>query len=228
MSGFFKYVDHCPDVAGSPPDDIMEGDGDFGLELEALFISNNSIEITNAPIKIITVPVSEDKLEDSGADFPALSAAEISKSPGDEGEDDVDEWKDDLVEGESEGRKSQQGDDGAVPVDVHGLEDAVEEDDEFTRMWRKLDLQPDRGQVNRVKENGRKIQNRIEVIWQELRLVIIETFKNHGRMVYSEEEHQLKQELALVTNMPLIMEQRLELLQLLAMGVESQNLLKFK
>ena len=87
-------------------------------------------------------------------------------------------------------------------------------------MWRKLGLHLDKGQVNLVKENGRKIQNRIEVIWQELLLVIIETFKNHGRMVYSEEEHQLKQELALVTNMSLIMEQWLELLQLLAMGVK--------
>ena len=70
MSGFFKYVDHCPDVAGSPPDDIMEGDGDCGLELEALFISNNSAEITNAPIEMITVSASEDEPEDLGADFP--------------------------------------------------------------------------------------------------------------------------------------------------------------
>ena len=178
----------------------MEGDSDFGLELEALFISNNSAEITNAPIEIITVPASEDEPEDSGAGFPALSAAEIFESSGDKGEDDVDDRKDDLVEGESEGRKFQQGDGKAVPIDVHGLEDAVEEDDEFTRMWRKLGQQPDRGQVNLVKENRRKIQNRIEVIWQELLLVIIETFKNHGRMVYSEEERQLKQELALVTN----------------------------
>ena len=56
-------------------------------------------------------------------------------------------------------------------------------------MWRRLGLQPDRGQVNLVRENRQKIQGRIEVIWQELHLVIIETFKNHGRMVYSEEEH---------------------------------------
>ena len=93
MSGFFKYVDYCADVAGSPPDDTMEGDGDFGLELEALFISNNSTEITYAPIEIITVPASEDEPEDLGADFPALSAAEISESSGDEGEDDVDDGK---------------------------------------------------------------------------------------------------------------------------------------
>ena len=87
-------------------------------------------------------------------------------------------------------------------------------------MWRKLGLQPDRGQVNLVKENRRKVLGRIEVIWQELRLVMMEAFENHGGMVYSEEEHHLEQELALVTNMSLIMEQRLELLQLLAMEVE--------
>ena len=49
---------------------------------------------------------------------------------------------------------------------------------------------------------------------------MMEASENHGGMVYSEEEHQLKQELALVTNMSLIMEQRLELLQLFAMEVE--------
>ena len=76
-------------------------------------------------------------------------------------------------------------------------------------MWRKLGLQPDRGQVNLVKENRCEIWDRIEVIWQELRLVIVEAFENHGGMAYSEEEHQLKQELALVTKMSLIMEQRL-------------------
>ena len=39
-------------------------------------------------------------------------------------------------------------------------------------------------------------------------------------MTCTEEEHKLKEELALVTNMSLIMEQRLELLQLFAMWVE--------
>ena len=87
-------------------------------------------------------------------------------------------------------------------------------------MWKKLGLQPDRGQVNLVKENRQKIRDRMEFIWQELRLVIVEAFEKHGGMLYSEEEHQLKQELALVTNMSLVMEQRLELLQLLAVEVE--------
>ena len=108
-------------------------------------------------------------------------------------------------------RESQQGDDEEVP----NLEDVGEEEDEFTRMWRELGLQPDRGQ-----ENRQKVRGRIDAIWQELRLVIIEAFENNGGMLYSEEEHHLKQELAFVTNMSLILEQRLELLQLLAMEVE--------
>ena len=55
------------------------------------------------------------------AGVPALSATEVSESFDDEREDDVDDGKDDLVEGKSERRKSQQGDDGDAP----GLEDAV-------------------------------------------------------------------------------------------------------
>ena len=132
----------------------------------------------------------------------------------------MDDGEDELDEGETKGRKSPQGDNVAVTVEVPGLEDDVEEEDEFTSMWRKLGLQPDRGQVNLVLENRRKIQGRVEVMWQELRLAIIETFRDQGRMIYSEEEHQLKQVLALVTNMSLILEQRLELLQFLAMRVE--------
>ena len=131
-----------------------------------------------------------------------------------------DDERDGLDEGEARERRSQQGDDGALNVEVPSLEDSGEEEDEFTSIWRKLGLQPDWGQVNLVKENRWNVRGRIEVIWQELRLVIMKAFENHGGMVYSEEEHQLKQELGLVTNMSLIMEQRLELLQLLAMEVE--------
>ena len=36
MSEFFKYIDHCPNVAGPLPDDVTEGDSDCELELEAL------------------------------------------------------------------------------------------------------------------------------------------------------------------------------------------------
>ena len=60
--------------------------------------------------------------------------------------------------------------------------------------------EPDRGQVNLVKENWRKVRGWIEVIWQELHLVIMEAFENHGGMLYSEEKHDLKQELVLVNS----------------------------
>ena len=42
MSRFFKYVDQCPDIPDSLPDNIMEGDSDADLEFEALLISDNS------------------------------------------------------------------------------------------------------------------------------------------------------------------------------------------
>ena len=112
---------------------------------------------------------------------PALSVAEVSESSGDEGEDDLDAGKDDLDERESEEREYQQGDDKAVSVDIPVLEDAAADEDEFTMMWGKLGLQPNKGQVNLVKENWQKIKGRIKVIWQELRLVIIDTFRNHAR-----------------------------------------------
>ena len=227
MSRFFKYVDQCPNVTESLPDNIMEGDSSDGLEFEALLISNESNEITNAPIEIITVSSSEDEPEDAEVCVPVLAAAEVSQSSGDEGGEDLDGAVGDLEEavggldkGEPEKRKSQLGDDRPVPEDIPVLEDAAAEEDEFTQMWGRLGLQPDKGQVNLVKENWRKIKGRIEIIWQDLRLVIIDAFRNHGKMVDSEEERHLKEELALVTNMSLIMEQRLELLQLFAMRTE--------
>ena len=51
-------------------------------------------------------------------------------------------------------------------------------------------------------------------------MVIIDAFRNHGKMVNCEEERLLKEELAIVTNMSLVMEQRMELLQLVAMRTE--------
>ena len=263
MSRFFKYVDQCPDIPGSLPDHIMEGDSESELEFETLLISDNSTEIINAPIEIITVPSSEDELEDADECIPSLAASEVTESSGDEGEADLDVAAGDLDEtvgGRDEGLDGAAGDldgtaggreedlDGAagdldgtvggrdtvepekskvpleddkpIPQNIPVLEEAVEEEDEFTKMWSTLGLQPDRGQVNLVKENWKKIKGRIELIWQDLRQVIIDAFKEQGRMTYSEEEHQLKEELALVTNMSLIMEQRMELLQLFAMRVE--------
>ena len=140
MSGFFKYIEHCPNVAGSLPDGVTEGDGDYGLELEALFISDSSTEIVTASIEIVTVPPSDDEPQELEADIPALTAAEVSESSGDEGEDGADDERDELDNIEAEERKSQQGDDRVVNEEVPSLEDAGEEEDEFTRMWRKLGL----------------------------------------------------------------------------------------
>ena len=107
----------------------------------------------------------------------------------------MDNGRDELDEIEAEERKSKQGDDRVVHEEVPSLEDAGDravhekvpslddagkEEDEFTSMWRKLGLQPDRGQVNLVKENRCKVWDRIEVIWQELRLGIMEAFENHA------------------------------------------------
>ena len=238
-------MDQCPNIPDSLPDHIMEGDSESELEFETLLISDNSTEIINAPIEIITVPSSEDELEDADECIPSLAASEVTESSGDEGEDDLDGVAEDLdgtvggrdedLDGTAEDLDEAVGgrdtveperskvpleDDKPIPQNIPVLEEAVEEEDEFTKMWSSLGLQPDRGQVNLVKENWKKIKGRIELIWQDLRQVIIDAFKEQGRMTYSEEEHQLKEELALVTNMSLIMEQRMELLQLFAMRVE--------
>jgi len=86
MSRFFKYIEHCPNVAGPLPDDVTEGDSDSELELETLFISDSSTEIVTASIEIVTVPPSDDETEELETGVPALTAAEVSESSGDEGE----------------------------------------------------------------------------------------------------------------------------------------------
>ena len=45
-------------------------------------------------------------------------------------------------------------------------------------MWGRLGPQPDKGQVNLIKENWRKIKGRIEVNWQDLLLAIIDVFRD--------------------------------------------------
>ena len=71
-----------------------------------------------------------------------------------------------------------------------------------------------------MQDNWRKIEGRIEVIWQGLCQVIIDAFKEQGRITCTEEEGYLKEELALVTHTSLLMEQRFELLQLFDTKVE--------
>ena len=150
-------------------------------------------------MEVITISSSEDDPDNPGVEVPVLPAADVSESSGNEGGNDPDK-------GEPEKGDPQKGDYRVDPEDTPELEDDSEEEDEFTHIWSKLGLQPDKGQI--------------AVIWQDLRQVIIDAFKEQGRMTYTEEEHYLRKELVLVTNMSFIMEQRLELLQLFAMKVE--------
>ena len=60
MSEFFKYIEHCPNMAGPLLDDVTEGDSEGELELGTLFISDSSTEIVTASIEIVTVPSSYD------------------------------------------------------------------------------------------------------------------------------------------------------------------------
>ena len=89
---------------------------------------------------------------------PGLASSEVSESSGDEGGEDLDGAAEDLDEavegldtGEPEKRKVPQEDDNPIPQDIPVLEEAAEEEDEFTKMWSSLGLQPDKGQVNLVK-----------------------------------------------------------------------------
>ena len=147
-------MDQCTDIPGSLPDHIMEGDSESELEFEALLISDNSTEIINAPIEIITVPSSEDELEDADECIPSLAASEVSESSGDEGEDDLAGAAEDLDEAvggrdedldgaaedldeavggrdtvEPEKSKVPLEDDKPIPQNIPVLEEAVEEDD---------------------------------------------------------------------------------------------------
>ena len=92
------------------------------------------MKIINAAIEIITVLSSEDEPEDPEICVPALSAAEVSESYGDEGEDELDAGEDDLDKGEPEKRESQQGDDRTDPGDIPILEDTAAEEKEFCKL----------------------------------------------------------------------------------------------
>ena len=152
----------------------------------------------------MTSLASEGDPEDPGVKVPVLPVADVSERPGDEGGNDLDK-------GGPGGGDPQTGDPNVDPEDAPNLEDGPEDTDEFTQMWMKLGLQPDRGQIDVVRSNWRKIEGQIEVIWQNLRQVIIDTSQEHGRI--SREEHYLKAEVELLTHMSLLMLRRAELLQ---------------
>ena len=72
-------------------------------------------------------------------------------------------------------------------------------------------LQPDRGQIDAVRSNWRRIEGQIDVIWQSLCQVIVDASQGHGRI--SRDEHYLRAEMELLTHMSLLMLRRAELLQ---------------
>ena len=126
-------------------------------------------------MEIMTILPSEGDPEDHGVEVPVLPVADVSERPGDEGENDLDK-------GEPGEGDPQTGDPNVGPEDAPNLEDGSGEKDEFTQMWMRLGLQPDKGQVEVVRSNWRKIEIQIAVIWQNLRQVIINTSKEPGTL----------------------------------------------
>ena len=125
-------------------------------------------------MEIMTILASEGDPEDPGVEVPVLPVDNVSGRPGDEGGNDLDK-------GGPGGGDPQTGDTDADP------EDGPKDTDEFTQMWMRLGLQPDRGQIDVVRSNWRKIEGQIEVIWRNLRKVFIDTAQDQGRI--SREEH---------------------------------------
>jgi len=73
----------------------------------------------------------------------------------------------------------------------------------------RLGLQPDRGRIDVVISNWRRIKGRINVAWQSLHQVIVNASQGHRRI--SREEH-YRAEVELLTHMSLLMLRRAELL----------------
>ena len=90
-----------------------------------LMISDNTTEIINSPIEIITVPSSEDDREESGEDVPALTVEEVSEGSGDDEEED-------LKKGEPEKGEPSKGDSSTDPEEAPVSD---EDENEFTQVW---------------------------------------------------------------------------------------------
>jgi len=90
---------------------------------------------------------------------------------------------------------------GDCREDLKEVSDQEDDDDGFTQIWGKFGLPPDKGCVENVTENWKKLKCHIEVIWQELCTVIINAYKEQDNMTVTEEEVMLKEELVKVTNM---------------------------
>ena len=136
--------------------------------------------------------------QDPGVEALSLLVPAVDGSTGDEGGSGLDRG----------GGDPQPGDIDANPEDAPALEDEPADRDEVDVIWRKLGLQPDRGQVDVVKSNWLKIEGQIELVYLNLRQVIGDS--PHGRI--SKEEQDLKEEMKLLTHMSLLTLRRAELL----------------
>ena len=99
---------------------------------------------------------------------------------------------------------------GDPNVDPPDPEDKPEDADEDDLLWMRLGLQPDRGRIDVVIRNWRKVEGQMDVAWQSLHQLIVDASQGHRRI--SREEHYLREEVELLTHMSLPMLRRAELL----------------
>jgi len=107
-------------------------------------------------MEITTILPPEGDPEDHGVVVPALPAPDVSERPVDEGGNDLDR------RGPGEG-DPQTGDPNVDPPDP---EDRPEDGDEDNLLWMRLGLQPDRGRIDVVRSNWRRIEGQIDVAWR--------------------------------------------------------------
>jgi len=72
----------------------------------------------------------------------------------------------------------------------------------------RLGLQPDRGRIDVVSSNWRRIEGQIDIAWQSLCQAIVDASQGHRRI--SREERYLRVEMELLTHMSLLMLRRAE------------------
>ena len=81
-----------------------------------------------------------------------------------------------------------------------------------------LGLQPDRGWIDVVISNWRRIEGQIDVSWQSLHQLIVDASQRHRRI--SREECYLRMKVELLTHMSLLVLRRAELLLLFETEVD--------
>ena len=151
-------------------------------------------------MEITTTLPPEGDHEDHGVVVPGLPATDVSERPVDEGGNDLDR------RGPGEGNP-QKGDPNVGPPDP---EDRPEDADEDDLLWMRLGHQPDRGRIDVVISDWRRIVGQINVAWQSLHQVIVDASQGHRRI--SREGHYLRAEAELLIHMSLLMLRRAELL----------------